>query len=395
MNGQQLPPEDQLAAEVAQYHFAQQYPYLAVAAMNLKFVAGPRFAVDTSWRVYCPPGWLAQASRKELELLVWRAIWPLIMGHWKRSQHLPDKEAAALASLVETNEGIQEASYRFENLRPVPANLQMPPGSLLEEIYQYLERQQPPAGSQPAGQPHDQTGSGTSARLGDQSKQPIMAPCSGNCGQPADFELPPELPSEHLEAETAALRHALEKGDLPGKLRERISASARRNLPPWLQALIAALACLGEGQREERGLLNRRLPPNAPVLTPGRTRNNPVVHAILDSSASMDKPKLMRALSLVARLAREADVTLHVGDTQLQSTHRRFQGTSLEVVGRGGTSMAHILEQVRDQKPKLALVMTDGYTDWPSKPLPFPVIAVLLEPDMLTQVPKWIKAHVI
>lgn len=54
-----------------------------------------------------------------------------------------------------------------------------------------------------------------------------------------------------------------------------------------------------------------------------------------------------------------------------------FSYEALKPVGGGGTDMRVGLEHVEQYDPQVVVLMTDGYTPWPAKPCPYPVICIM------------------
>jgi predicted metal-dependent peptidase len=83
-------------------------------------------------------------------------------------------------------------------------------------------------------------------------------------------------------------------------------------------------------------------------------------------------------------------------DAEPQWTEKIFDPSKIQLRGRGGTDMAQaIVDAVetpkRQDRPELVLVVTDGETDWPSKPVGVPVVVCLTRPCGWYQPPKWME----
>ena len=74
-----------------------------------------------------------------------------------------------------------------------------------------------------------------------------------------------------------------------------------------------------------------------------------------------------------------------------------FRPEQIELNGGGGTDMAAMIVTVCDERPSpnAILVVTDGYTGWPPKPVGPRVVACLTQPRTADSVPKWIDSVVL
>jgi predicted metal-dependent peptidase len=105
----------------------------------------------------------------------------------------------------------------------------------------------------------------------------------------------------------------------------------------------------------------RRFPDLVGVL-PGRQRRpgRPKILAVIDTSGSVTAPLLEQISAELARLARHFEVTVAECDAEVQRVYDYRPLTS--VCGRGGTDFRPPLESafLRQHRPDLAIVFTDG-----------------------------------
>ncbi|MGB7733399.1 MAG: VWA-like domain-containing protein, partial [Thermoguttaceae bacterium] len=80
------------------------------------------------------------------------------------------------------------------------------------------------------------------------------------------------------------------------------------------------------------------------------------------------------------------------GDTAVACAKNVFRPEQIELGGGGGTDMAAMIVAACEERPspKAILVVTDGYTGWPSKPVGPRVVACLTQAGTADSVPKWI-----
>jgi len=212
--------------------------------------------------------------------------------------------------------------------------------------------------------------------------------------------LPPEL-LEAVRDQVArrVLEHAQGQGDVPLGLRrwaeERLGSRVdwRRLLRGLLRKGVADLS------RKERPCYrvpHRRGAGFHPVVVPGHHALLPRVAVVVDASASVDEAMLGQALAEVRALARMAQVRLYSVDAAVHRVQEVFgERARIELLGDGGTDVRVGIERALRDGSGLVVVLTDGETPWPDRPLPVPVIAGLLARKGLEEPPEppsWIRA---
>jgi predicted metal-dependent peptidase len=139
---------------------------------------------------------------------------------------------------------------------------------------------------------------------------------------------------------------------------------------------------------------------------PGMVRPAPPrVAAVIDTSGSMEPEELAQCLGELLGLSRAvsgdgAAITIVMCDAEVQGIHQiRTPGQirELSLYGGGGTDMGVGLAACAKLRPapETVVVMTDGYTPWPSSPpdglAAATVIALVSQKDALPDVPAWIR----
>ena len=91
------------------------------------------------------------------------------------------------------------------------------------------------------------------------------------------------------------------------------------------------------------------------------------------------------------------DLRVLAGDTAVASAKNVFRPEQVELNGGGGTDMAAMIVAACEERPapKAILVVTDGYTGWPSEPVAPRVVACLTRAIQAASVPKWIDTVVL
>lgn len=275
-------------------------------------------------------------------------------------------------------------------------------------------------------------GHGQQASQGGQVQQtgPYKGCGSGSGGQAAPGELDDgddldgaATPATGTEQErvristATAIREAAAKGrgTVPGGLLEQAEQILTPSKVPWQKVL----------GRQMRGSVRSRIGTmdvsyarrnrrrhNERVITadgtghrlviPAHTDPTPRIHIIRDTSGSMTNDDLAKVTSEVVAIAKKIRVRgddLLITDVDATAyaskgfTNARSMGT---VTGRGGTDMCVGITHALAAKPKptVIVVMTDGWTPWPSQQTRIPVIAVIIgkHPEQAAEgVPSWIR----
>lgn len=104
---------------------------------------------------------------------------------------------------------------------------------------------------------------------------------------------------------------------------------------------------------------------------------------IPDTSGSMwgdDMEKICSEMAHCAQQTQPENIRVIWADTKVAGEQvfdpAEFEFSKLEPQGGGGTNMCVPLKYVEQYEPQVVVLMTDGYTPWPSSPTPFPLIIV-------------------
>lgn len=197
-------------------------------------------------------------------------------------------------------------------------------------------------------------------------------------------------------------------GDMPDWLLRK--AKPERSILPWHQHLRDFVGdCASKGASSSRysflqpSLLSSILPKG--MILPSITRRSPELVLVVDTSGSMDKNLLGRALGEVDGILRslqiEDGLTVIPTDTTAHTVQKVFRADQLDLEGNGGTDLGEGLSRASElpTKPDGIIVFTDGYTPWPEvKPEGFDVMVVVVsqhwshpEQKKNYPVPSWAK----
>jgi predicted metal-dependent peptidase len=145
---------------------------------------------------------------------------------------------------------------------------------------------------------------------------------------------------------------------------------------------------------------NRRQPQGGALL-PAHVKPIPRVTVIVDTSGSMEQSDLALALGVIGNALRSLPdprgLRVLAGDTAVACAKNIFRPEQIELNGGGGTDMAAMIVAACEERPapKVILVVTDGYTGWPPKPVGPKVVTCLTQAGTADSVPKWIDTVVL
>ena len=177
---------------------------------------------------------------------------------------------------------------------------------------------------------------------------------------------------------------AKERGTVPGYLSRFADEILRPKVDPFKALHAAVRASIvqkrGQGNYTYRERC-RRTPPGAAIL-PGAVQPVPRAVVIADTSGSMGSKDLAKALGVVKQGLRSLPVRgirVICGDTSARTAQQVFRAEDVTLAGGGGTDMGKIVEEAADQRPApdAIIVVTDGDTPWPEKPVRPQVVACL------------------
>lgn len=140
------------------------------------------------------------------------------------------------------------------------------------------------------------------------------------------------------------------------------------------------------------------------IIMPGYVSFNPNVMFALDTSGSMDKKEIMKALtecqSIIDNgLNGSCKMRAFCVDTEIKEEQVVSDVNDLNVTGRGGTDMMPAFRYIRDMrasdKPDLFVLATDGYVPWDACRDYMPdwecsVVILITDRSGLKQVPAWL-----
>jgi predicted metal-dependent peptidase len=340
-----------------------RFPYLASGLFGAEVVAAPgsgTVSVDESWRMRADPDLVAGWTAAELGSVLVHHVCHLLRTHGERAQAFgvrPDEASRWVrAADAEINDDLIPAGLQLPGQPVLPRDLGAQDGLLAEQYF--------------AG-----------ARTTDRSAQ--WFDCgSGADGIPRPGDGPPGLPAwqaELLRRQVAqdVIAHGKQAGTVPGGLLRW----AQEILSPKVNWRTLLAAELRRAVAEVSGAVDysyrrpsRRAAVAGNVVLPALRRPVPEVAVVCDTSGSMTEDLLAEALAEVEGLMRALGMARQVRvlacDTAVGPAQRVNSARQVQLVGGGGTNMGTGIAAAAALRPKPAVtvVLTDGYTPWPSRP---------------------------
>ena len=375
-------PEEQEVLSAARLLALDWMPYLASALFEVVLVRSPgldTFAVDDRWRLYVGPAALTRWSVPEVAGVLLHEVGHLLRDHHARhaEQEVTNGWLWNLAGDAEINDDLVVAGIPLPEGPVTPATLGAPDGQLAERYFTHLLDL-----AEVAGDPGCGSGAGGHPRPDELPDDDRAHPGRSDLDQDLVRRAVAEAIAEHESG------RGVEAGTIPGGWRRW---AARRLAPPavaWRQRLrrgvrrsLAVTAGRLDTSYQRPG--RRRLPR---IVTPGMVQPRLRVGVVLDTSSSMLPGQLEAALAELDGICRHAGVgredrVVVTADVAVHEVANLRSAAELALVGGGGTDLRPALRYVAGHRlrPRTLVVLTDGFTPWPSAPLPgCSVIAVLL-----------------
>ena len=371
-------PLNQEALSAARLWAANEAPYLATAIFAMSPTAVPglgTMATDRHWHLYVDPEVFNRWSIEEAGSVLIHEAHHLLRAHGDRATELgvgpEDQGRFNVAADFEINDDLRDLPLPAGGLDPQDYGFES--GELAETYYELLKPRRKLRSVDCGSGAHGVRAEWELDRVDDMSV--------------GDME--GDLIRQHVAQDVrAAARSA---GNVPSGL-ERWAKAFLEPKVDWRRQFASHVR---SGIDTVSGAVDysyrrpsRRLgsPIGRAVVFPALVQPIPRVAVVVDTSGSMGQELLTQALAEISGLLRSSGVgtgrlTVLSCDAAVHSTQQIFSAEQVRLLGGGGTDMgvgiSHAL-QLRP-KPEVIVVLTDGYTPWPSERPPAQVIVALLE----------------
>jgi predicted metal-dependent peptidase len=358
-------------------------PYLATALFEVTPVASPglgTFAVDARWRLYVDPAQLLAWGPRDAAGVLLHEVGHLLRAHHDRHAEHPRSDALLwnLAGDAEINDDLRAAGIPLPGSPITPGSIAQPDGQLAERYFEHLLQECDDA-------PDPACGSGAGGR-------PVACEADEEGLPPGRTPLDQDLIRRKVAQDVEVAgghgggAHA---GSVPGGWRRWAAELLAPPAVAWERRLRQAVRrglALRAGQLDTSYRRpGRRRVPN--VVTPGMVRPQLHVGVVLDTSSSMSEAQLRTAIAELDAICRRAGIgpderVVVTADVDVHEVPRLRHARQLPILGGGGTDLRPALAYVHQhrRRPHVIVVLTDGFTPWPSEVLTGSrVIAVLID----------------
>ncbi len=432
---------------------ARLRPYLSPALFALTPIESKglkTLACDSKWRLYYCPSVFKTWTVEQLASVMLHEV-----SHLLREHHQRCKEANAdirlwnKAADIEINDSLVQEAITIppELLRSFHFNL--PTGKLTEEYYQMLlkkeqqqqekeqERQQQQDQeqneseneqsesnqsdeggtnfSESNGEPKANDDSADSVDKTDEElsdEETPLQPGCGNCGSCADgvakdYEEKGEesglSKSKVEEAKQKTAQRILQMA--PGKVSggwKRWAEDISKPKVNWrkeLSTLVRNAMTYTVGAVDySYQRPSRRQSAFSNIVMPGMRKPKPAIAVVIDTSGSMNEKAISQVLSEVDSILKSSGqsegITIIACDAEVHFQKKVFKKSQVEALGGGGTNMCVGIETALKAKPRpqVVIVITDGDSPWPSKPIKNARLVVALTESTYSRcIPTWAK----
>jgi predicted metal-dependent peptidase len=377
------------ALQVARVRAAYQRSYFAPALFSLVPIETDligSMAVDSQWRLYYNPAWVATHNVEENASLLIHEVSHLLRDHEgrRKSGGIKDHRRWNTAADCEINDDLHAEGLPLPGDPPLPGKYGMQTGNSAEVYYEQLPK------------PKRET----SPETADSTQQPCPDCGSGAHGERRFWELPADdveggvpgvdrLKAELVRREVA--RQIDETSLFTGDLSMGWRRWAKATLSPRIDYMATirhtvrrALrdSTLGRYDRTYRRP-HRRQACYGEFIMSSFYQPRPRPGFLIDTSSSMEDSQLARALAELAGLTRQlgygADVVVACCDAAVHGVRRVFSASNVELFGGGGTDLREGLRAFVERKTApidLLVIVTDCQTPWPDEAPPFPVVTI-------------------
>lgn len=360
-------------------------PYYAHALFAVQAVAAEglgTFAVDRRWRLYVDPALLVGAQQwtpAVIGAVLLHEIGHLLREHGERAEvlaHPVNHTAWNLAADAEINDDLLDAGVGLPDGCITPESLGCAPGGIAEDYYAAIVEDTAA---------DDDPGCGSGAGSGTIDGEIDSSPADD--GFPSGLDSTAAAVRRRLVAKEVISRpgSGAGRGDAPAGVRRWAAQVLAPPVVPWSRVLSASVRRAVE-DRAGRVNYSYRRPSRRRVpglILPGMVEPKLAVSVVVDTSGSMSEDDLSAAMSETCGVLRSVGVQsirFVTCDAATTVPVDVADPRRVELIGGGGTDMRVGIEAVEAARPApdVVIVMTDGDTPWPDRPIRAALVCVVI-----------------
>jgi len=390
--------------QIARLKVVHELRYMRTMVLNAVLVPRPglgTMAIDIHGRIYYDPAVLTEWSLKEGAGVVLHECLHWFLRHGYRAREFFGEHADAnsmmlwnIAADMVVNQIVLEVSglslpegcvdYKDYGFEP---NL-----TLLEYYHLLLKKQEEEGGKgQGQGKEGDGAGHGSGSGSDGQAREYEMG---GPDGTDANYGHDKASTDRIVRVTAKDMADSAKAGKIGSYLQRAVDAILKPKWNPrqllWKRMRNAVTRT--QGYSDYTWAKPSRNGAGIPCRMPDWFSEPPKPLVVIDTSGSMDSEDLGLALGVVKDVLKLCQSSLVIsGDTDLKTAKTVFTVSSIPLQGGGGTDMGAIMEAAEKTYLRKGygpcIVVTDGYTPWPSSRLKGKWIALVTQD---TDVPSWI-----
>ncbi len=391
-------------------------PYYAralFACQLLSTTAVESMTIDTQWRIYSNPNYLESTGVAEVAAHIVHNLNHALRNHAARSTALSVQARMGnvwnVACCCEIDDDLVADGLSLPDDLPFPYMYSLNNGETAEKYYKNLI-------------------DSDFVEWFDLDLSEVNIEGYPSCGSAADgFPGSYELDEATLSpVEQELLRHStaqairdFAESQTPGTVPAGLFRWASARLEPKVNWRKVLASTVRRSLHQKRGTadyswkrLPRRQDLSSRMLRPGTILPVPSLAVVVDTSGSMSEDDLSSAMAeveaILTRVVPGYAINLVTVDAEVQASSRILTRRGIELKGGGGTDMRVGIEEAARSRPAAIIVLTDGFTPWPTRRPPHvnKVIATLVAtrdprqptrpvPAPTSRVPAWIETIVV
>ncbi len=391
-------------------------PHLSGLAHSVRVVANnvtSSAGIGPSGLISVNPAWFSKLNREDAMFVMAHELMHLALRHHDRMETCAARDSMNQAADYVINDMLM---VDLDRQAPPPSGGLYEPGARLLSMEQLMARSRSKGGGRrkaPGQGPAaaDTLQDALSKALHTNESGPSGACTNDLLSEEDERRLCPDwTPGEQhirqekiekviIQAEAmGAMKEKIEKmlqsrfrGTAPGNAETYIQAIASAYRPPWEQALQRWMESSAPGPRSY-SRPSRRGADRTDVVLPGRTREGWTLNIVLDTSGSMSGywSEILGVIASFCVHVNVQDVRLLQCDVGVEVDERVTpeELAAFNIRGLGGSDMSPAMERLaEDDEVNAVIVITDGYINYPSEPMPYEVLWVITDADYNFQPP--------